>query len=153
MVRLFVGTLLLACASEPPVPLEQACAEGQRATPAWPESSLAELWDRSRDTDVAVLARRTSTPELVDPTYFFLETPTSEPVFYTCVESAEHQIVDGLGWVDAESITVTSTTGEGFLGTKTGRPRPDLELMVSEHFYADHLAIATDEDACIRWRT
>lgn len=165
MTRTLMLLLLGACSSDPPIALELACAEGQRATEAWPLTSLAEHWERSRDRYVAVLARRAERPELVPPTYFFAEVPDDEPIFYACVEAAEHEVIDGLGWIDTDRIVVASGTGEGFFGTRTGRPLPDVNLVASEHFYADHLAMAADENVyllllelydemyIVRWRT
>ena len=74
-----------------------------------------------------------------------------------------HEIVDGLGWVDDESIVVAGGSGEGFWGTNSGRPVRDVNLIASEFFYDEYRALAPDDDAYlliiqpananwIRWR-
>lgn len=127
--------------------LSEACADGQQAMPIFTEpNSLVEFWNARRDDrHVAVLARRSAAPRIVPPRLGFAG-PRPEPVFHECIEGADHEIVDGLGWIEADSLFVEGRTGRGFWGTDEGRPLPDVELAFTDFFFQpDPEGIATDD--------
>lgn len=126
--------------------LSDACANGQQAMPIFTEpNSLLEFWEAQGDGHFAVLARRAQSPRLVPPLPGFAG-PRPEPVFHECIEGARHDIVDGLGWIDQDSILIEGRTGQGFWGTDDGRPLPDVGLVRSDFlFQSDPEGIPTDE--------
>lgn len=137
-MRAFIILTLLGCTvSTPALSLEQSCAEGQTAVEgSWDITpSLDSLSERLDERFVAALARRTTAP-LLAPTQLFPDPEfADEEFFITCMLRANHEIVDGMGWLDAGTIEVQGRTPQGHWVTSDGTPVSLPDVRVSEHFF------------------
>ncbi|MFT5354174.1 MAG: hypothetical protein ACI9KE_001375 [Polyangiales bacterium] len=114
MRALFIFCLLGCIATvAPTISFEEACAGGgpMALEYAWSEpENLTTWWEILDGRFSAVLARRTTEAQFIP----VLRDPNAEPggdlSFLECNRGAEHEIVDGLGWIDAETIQVRART-------------------------------------------
>lgn len=138
--------------AQPALSDERACAEGQTATEgSWDYTEdLTQWWAQLDGRFSAVLARRVTE---VSPSP--ISADDAAPVddngltFIECTVEARYEIIDGLGWVDAEEIRVRGRTSQGYFGRHDGTPVAT-DLRISEHFYdPNYESMAPDDEVYI----
>lgn len=155
-MRAFFALTLLGCTAslaEPQLSHRQACAEGQTALEgAWGYTmNLTEWWEQLDGRFAAVLARRVTEPM----PWLHSESASTPPddgyvSFIECTLEAQYEIVDGLGWVDAEEIRVQGRTSQGYFARRDGTPVVMSNMVISEHFYdSNYESMAPDDEVYV----